>query len=204
MSDENNKDENIQNENTDKAAESASAETPAASESEEPKTWRERIFSAGTFYIVGTCLVCFSIGTVTGLILSDKQAKSSCDMAQEKLETLARASTSNLATSIANFQSVVDAQSETIRELYASILAVNITLSDTTADLVELKTGKKVQRRAQPQFKSQEDDRAWQQMIDANIKAAEEWIKAHPDDKAAKPLTTDYGTQATERALTGK
>lgn len=203
MPDENKKDENIQNENTDKA-ESASSQTPAAPLSEEPKSLREKFFSNRTFYIVGTCLVCFSIGTVTGLILSDKQAKNSCQIAQENLETLAKASTSDLATTIAQFQSVVDAQADTIRELYASILAVNATLSDTTADLVELKTGKKVQRRAQPKPFSKEDNRAWQQMIDANIQAAEDWIKSHPDDRAAKPLTTDYGTKATEKALTGK
>ena len=202
MPDENKKDENIQYKNTDKA-ESADAQTSATPESEAPKTWREKLFE-NSGYIATASVICFTIGVVTGILFLDKLARRSCNIAQENLETLAKASTADLAATIANFQRVVDAQSETIRELYASILAVNVTLSDTTADLVELKTGKKLKRRSISKPFSKEDNRAWQQMIDANIQAAEEWIKSHPDDKAAKPLNTDYGTQATERALTGK
>lgn len=202
MPNENKKDENIQNENTDKA-ESTGAQTPASPEPETPNPWWKKLVE-NSGYIAVACVMCFAIGVVMGILISDKYALRSCKLAQENLEDLTNASTDNLAMTIAQFQSVVDAQADTIRELYASILAVNATLSDTTADLVELKTGKKVQRRAQPKPFSKEDNRAWQQMIDANIQAAEEWIKSHPDDRAAKPLTTDYGTKATEKALTGK
>ena len=174
----------------------------AVQEAEAPARKKEMARGSLIAYACSACAICLAAGMIAGYLFSDKMAARSCSLASENLETLSKASLAGIADATAQFGVIVKEQDRTIRELYASILAVNSALEETSSRLAAAKAGKPLPPRKGGFVVV--DDARWQQMIEKNIQEAEKWAMEHPDSGAAKILGSEYGTRATAEAMNGK
>lgn len=174
----------------------------AVPEAEAPARKKEMARGNLIAYACSACAICLAAGMIAGYLFSDKMAARSCSLASENLETLSKASVAGIADATAQFSTVVKEQDRTIRELYASILAVNAALEESSSRLAAAKAGKPLPPR-KGGFVVVNDEQ-WQAMIEKNLQEAEKWARDHPDSGAAKILSPEYGTRATDKALNGK
>lgn len=174
----------------------------AVQEAEAPVRKKEMAKGSLLAYACSACAICLAAGMIAGYLFSDKMAARSCSLASENLETLSKASVAGIADATAQFSTVVKEQDRTIRELYASILAVNSALEESSSRLAAARAGKPLPPRKGGFVVV--DDARWQEMVEKNLQEAEKWARDHPDSSAAKILGTEYGTAATEKALNGK
>lgn len=174
----------------------------AVQEAKAPVRKKEMAKGSLLAYACSACAICLAAGMIAGFLFSDKMAARSCSLASENLETLSKASVAGIADATAQFSTVVKEQDRTIRELYASILAVNSALEESSSRLAAARAGKPLPSRKGGFVVV--DDARWQEMVEKNLQEAENWARDHPDSSAAKILGTEYGTAATEKALNGK